>query len=127
MIVEFRSSDPSTCCRECGAPELIHTTTGAALTGDLEAMTRYALDRLAHELVELWEEEKVSLSEVSDYEVRRVRDEINRAHAEFEERVTALLGERAPAVRVVKRRWQTHLDARFQELVQDLRSKTVKT
>ena len=125
--VEFRSSNPATACRECGAQELIHTTHGAALDIELASLTSRAFDRLERELIAIWEEEKMSLSEAMDSERRQVTERINREHAEFEERVTALLGERAPRVRVVKRRWQSDLDARFRDLVADLRANTTHT
>lgn len=126
MKVEFRSSDQRAACPECGSTPLIHTTTGHHLQADLAEATTLAFDRLERELIELWEAEKLSMSEVTEAETRRLEERLRLEYAEFETRVGALLGERAPRVRVFRRRWQTQLEQEFTRMVEDLRAKTVR-
>lgn len=126
MRVEFRSSNQATACKECGSTSLLATSDGPSLQADLLEVTNQAFDRLERELVQLWEEEKVSLSEVVEQEKRDLEERLRKEYEQFEVNVWALLGERAPRFRVFRRRWQTHLEREYTRMIQELRSKTVR-
>lgn len=111
MKIEVRKSGGPV-CEHCGATELVVSPrSNEALEADLVALFAKGAAKLERELLDAFEAGRDEALE------RKLED----ARAAYLKRLSDALGDRVPAVRFVKRRWQTEMEESLRSVMDELR------